>query len=187
MPRDSAVGVDRELKKALLGVNGTALAVALGAAADLAAHALAAGETSRLTTLLDQLHAELIEQRPDRVHLHRHPTRRLPNTRNIRLDGVIGRELLEAAPGVAASTGSACHAPLRIGQSIVAEAPVFPGQFVPKNALWAHTQFTVNFPGGLPLMAGATYTWRVRLDGDDSHVWATTFHVAGNPPPPVIG
>jgi len=44
------------------------------------------------------------------VHLHGHPTLRLPNTLNIRIDHVVGRDLLAAAPSVAASTGSACHA-----------------------------------------------------------------------------
>ena len=38
------------------------------------------------------------------------PTLRLPNTLNIRIDHVVGRDLLAAAPGVGASTGSACHA-----------------------------------------------------------------------------
>ncbi|GGY00397.1 hypothetical protein GCM10010358_62710 [Streptomyces minutiscleroticus] len=34
---------------------------------------------------------------------------RLPNTLNVSIDGVVGRDLLAAAPGVAASTGSACR------------------------------------------------------------------------------
>ncbi|MEO6143114.1 MAG: cysteine desulfurase family protein [Dermatophilaceae bacterium] len=92
------------------GTENVAFAVALGAAADLAAHALAAGETSRLTKLRDQLHAEITERLPHRIHLHGHPTQRLPNTLNIGIDHISGRDLLEATPGVAASTGSACHA-----------------------------------------------------------------------------
>ena len=98
------------------GTENVALAVALGAAADLAADALEAGETARLTSLRDQLQAELSERLPDLVHLvhpvhlHGHPTLRLPNTLNIRIDHVVGRDLLAAAPSVAASTGSACHA-----------------------------------------------------------------------------
>ena len=108
------------------GTENVALAAALGAAADLAADALEAGETARLTSLRDQLQAELSERLPDRVHLvhpvlvhpflvhpvhlHGHPTLRLPNTLNIRIDHVVGRDLLAAAPSVAASTGSACHA-----------------------------------------------------------------------------
>lgn len=92
------------------GTENIALAAALGVAADLAAQALQAGETTRLTRLRDQLQAELVQRLPDRVHLHGHPTLRLPNTLNIRIDNVSGRDLLAAAAGVAASTGSACHA-----------------------------------------------------------------------------
>jgi cysteine desulfurase len=91
------------------GTENVALAAALGAAAELAASGLAAGETGRLTGLRDQLHAELNERLPGRVHLHGHPTLRLPNTLNIGIDDAIGRELLAAAPDVACSTGSACH------------------------------------------------------------------------------
>jgi cysteine desulfurase len=39
-----------------------------------------------------------------------HPTDRLPNTLNVLFPGVSGRRVLEACPGVLASTGSACHA-----------------------------------------------------------------------------
>jgi cysteine desulfurase len=91
------------------GTENVALAAALGAAADLAARSLAADETARLTRLRDQLQAELTERLPARVHLHGHPTLRLPNTLNIGIDDVVGRELLAAAPDVAGSTGSACH------------------------------------------------------------------------------
>lgn len=95
------------------GTENVALAAALGVAADLAADALEAGETTRLTSLRDQLQAELSERFSDLghlVHLHGHPTLRLPNTLNIRIGQVVGRDLLTASPGVAASTGSACHA-----------------------------------------------------------------------------
>jgi cysteine desulfurase len=37
------------------------------------------------------------------------PVDRLPNTLNIRFPGVSGNALLAACPGIAASTGSACH------------------------------------------------------------------------------
>ena len=91
------------------GTENVALAAALGEAADLAARGLAADEMARLTRLRDQLQADLTERLPARVHLHGHPTLRLPNTLNIGIDGVIGRHLLAAAPEIAASTGSACH------------------------------------------------------------------------------
>ena len=92
------------------GTENVALAAALGAAADLAADALKSDETTRLTSLRDQLQAELTERLPGAVHLHGHPTLRLPNTLNIRIGHVVGRDLLTAASCVAASTGSACHA-----------------------------------------------------------------------------
>jgi cysteine desulfurase len=91
------------------GTENVALAVALGAAAEVAEQVLAAGEDARLTALRDQLHAELDGRLRGRVHLHGHPTRRLPNTLNVRVDGLTGPELLAAAPDVAASTGAACH------------------------------------------------------------------------------
>jgi cysteine desulfurase len=50
---------------------------------------------------------------PGRVHRNGHPTRRLPNTLNISIDGVLGHALLAAAPEIAASTGSACHSGAR--------------------------------------------------------------------------
>jgi cysteine desulfurase len=43
------------------------------------------------------------------VHLNGHPSRRLPNTLNITITGMLGTDLLAAVPEVAASTGSACH------------------------------------------------------------------------------
>ncbi|MEV4266391.1 hypothetical protein [Kribbella sp. NPDC049584] len=77
--------------------------------------------------------------------------------------------------------------PLRIGQSVVAEKPAIPGQYVPEKTLWSRTQAISTFPNGLPLRAGAAYTWSVRIDGDDAHVWKTGFYVVGAPPGPVIG
>jgi hypothetical protein len=78
-------------------------------------------------------------------------------------------------------------APLRIGQNVVANKPMIPGQALPNKILWAHSQLVLNFPGGLALAAGAAYTWRVRIDNDDSRGWAATFFVAGPPQGPVIG
>lgn len=44
------------------------------------------------------------------VALNGHPEHRLPNTLNASFVGMVGAELLERLEGVAASTGSACHA-----------------------------------------------------------------------------
>ncbi|MER6277924.1 cysteine desulfurase family protein [Streptomyces sp900105245] len=91
------------------GTENVALAVALGAAARIAAHELDDGTPDWIATLRDTLHQRLRTALPGRVHLHGPEKARLPNTLNVRIDGVLGHELLAAAPGVAASTGSACH------------------------------------------------------------------------------
>jgi cysteine desulfurase len=82
--------------------------VALGEAARLARTTLAQ-EAARMTALRDHLHGLLAAAIPG-LHLNGHPTERLPNTLNISFPGVAGWQLLAAAPAVAASTGSACHA-----------------------------------------------------------------------------
>jgi cysteine desulfurase len=46
----------------------------------------------------------------DKMTLNGHPTERLPNTLNVNFVGRVGAEVLATLPGVAASTGSACHA-----------------------------------------------------------------------------
>ncbi|MFI7642339.1 cysteine desulfurase family protein [Nonomuraea sp. NPDC049400] len=91
------------------GTENVALAAALGIATDLAARDLADGEPARLTALRDDLHRRLADGLPGRVHLNGPAERRLPNTLNVSIDGVLGHDLLTAAPQLAASTGSACH------------------------------------------------------------------------------
>jgi len=91
------------------GTENVALITALGAAADLATAGLAAGEPDRLAQLRDTLQKRLEAGLPGRIHLNGHPSRRLPHTLNVRIDGVAGDTLLAAVPGIAASTGSACH------------------------------------------------------------------------------
>jgi cysteine desulfurase len=92
------------------GTEDVSYAVALGAAAELAAADLAAGEPERQRRLRDDLHHLLAERLPGRVLLNGHPTQRLPNTANLALTPNRGDDILAAAPGIAASTGSACHA-----------------------------------------------------------------------------
>jgi cysteine desulfurase len=91
------------------GTENVALAVALGAAADLAGGELAAGGPDRLRALRDELHRRLEAALPGRVLLNGPAADRLPNTLNVSIDGTRGHDLLAAAPQVAASTGSACH------------------------------------------------------------------------------
>lgn len=45
----------------------------------------------------------------DRLSLNGHPEWRLPNTLNVNFAGISGTDLLSRVPGIAASTGSACH------------------------------------------------------------------------------
>jgi cysteine desulfurase len=87
----------------------TSFAVALGTAAQLAADDLAAGGHHRIQDLRDRLHRRLDAGLPDRVLLNGPAEGRLPNTLNISIRGVAGHSLLAATPGIAASTGSACH------------------------------------------------------------------------------
>src|SRR5262249_32578396 len=81
--------------------------VALGEACRVARHGLPAA-TARLKELRDRLWARLRDGLGERVVLNGHPERRLPNTLNCNLVGHVGAELLEAVPGGAAATGSAC-------------------------------------------------------------------------------
>ena len=91
------------------GTESVALAVALGAAADLARTELDAGGGDRIRILRDLLHHRLEVLLPGRVQLNGHRDRRLPNTLNVSITGVAGDDLLAATPGIAAATGSACH------------------------------------------------------------------------------
>ncbi len=50
-----------------------------------------------------------LKSRVGGLEMNGHPTARLPNTLSVRFPGVAGDAVLAAAPGIAASTGSACH------------------------------------------------------------------------------
>jgi cysteine desulfurase len=90
------------------GTENVAFAVALGKAVEIACTQLPTS-MERLCRLRDYLQEQLEQAFPQRVHLNGHPTKRLPNTLNISIDGVVGEEVLAATPGIASSTGSACH------------------------------------------------------------------------------
>jgi len=83
-------------------------AVAMGVSCELAAASLARGEPERQRALRDDLHRRL--EAGAGVTLNGPREERLPNTLNVSFPGVSGNRLLEAAPEIAASTGSACHA-----------------------------------------------------------------------------
>jgi cysteine desulfurase len=80
--------------------------VGLGAACELAERQM---DVAAMTRLRDHFWQRLRERFGDRVVLHGHPERRLPNTLNVGFPGHLGPEILSRIDGLAASTGSACH------------------------------------------------------------------------------
>lgn len=82
--------------------------VGLGKACEIAHHELS-GYERMIKTLRDRLHSRIVAGLGERVHLNGHPDKRLPNTLNISIHGIVGEELLDDIPEIAASTGAACH------------------------------------------------------------------------------
>ncbi len=64
----------------------------------------------RVQALRDRLWQQLQAHFAGRVVLNGHPEHRLPNTLNVAFVGRVGADILAGLDGVAASTGSACHA-----------------------------------------------------------------------------
>jgi cysteine desulfurase len=89
------------------GTENVASIVGLGAACTVARQSLAA-ESERVQKLRDRLWTGLKTEIPA-IRLNGHPTERLPNTLNVLFPGVRSSALLEAAPAIAVSAGSACH------------------------------------------------------------------------------
>jgi cysteine desulfurase len=118
------------------GTENVAGIVALGKACELAAASLPQSE-ERLRHLRDYLHALLERALPGRVHLNGHPSERLPNTLNVSIDGIVGEELLAATPGLASSTGSACH------EGSTEPSPVLTAMRVPRERALAALRLTV--------------------------------------------
>jgi cysteine desulfurase len=89
------------------GTENVASIVGLGAACELAGRRLAS-DGPRLVALRDTFWEQLRDAIPGMV---RHtPQNSLPNTLMVSFPDVLGRSVLAASPGLAASTGSACHA-----------------------------------------------------------------------------
>jgi cysteine desulfurase len=89
------------------GTESALLAVGLGAACALAEDL---EPMERVRALRDRLWRSLQDRFGDRVALNGHTELRLPNTLNVSFVGMVGAEILAGLDGVAASTGSACHA-----------------------------------------------------------------------------
>ena len=98
--------------------------VGLGKAAELAVSSLP-GATDRLKQLRDRLHQKLSAGLGEKIVLNGHAERRLPNTLNVNFVGHVGSDLLEKVPGLAASTGSACH------EGKVSQSPVLCAMGIP--------------------------------------------------------
>ncbi|HVJ80380.1 MAG TPA: cysteine desulfurase family protein [Planctomycetia bacterium] len=89
------------------GTEATAQIAALGAACAAAKAWLP--EAARQKALRDRFWSLMRERFGARVTLHAEQADRLPNTLFVSFLGVRGAEALAATPGIAASTGSACH------------------------------------------------------------------------------
>ena len=98
-------GHERGLRSGSLNVAGI---VGLGAAARIAVEERVS-ESARVAVLRDRLVAELGAQLPG-VQQNGDPTRRLPNTANIRFDEADAEAVMSNMDPVAVSTGSACSA-----------------------------------------------------------------------------
>lgn len=92
------------------GTENVPYVVGLGAACDIARDALP-NYDKEVKHLRDRLQDRLeTGLGKDKVKLNGHPGRRLPNTLNMSIRGIVSEELLSQIPRIAASTGAACHA-----------------------------------------------------------------------------
>ncbi len=89
------------------GTENIILAVGLGKACELAAASLS---HLKIWELRDYFWSELSKYFRSSIVLNGHPEERLPNTLNVSFVGKLGQDILAKIPGLAASTGSACHA-----------------------------------------------------------------------------
>ena len=101
------------------GTHAASLIVGLGVACDLARREQES-DALRMAALRDRLQSLLQADLPGLV-VNGHHARRLPHTLNVSLPGLLGLHWLQAAPGVAATTGAACHSD-RVEPSAVMKA-----------------------------------------------------------------
>ena len=122
------------------GTENVLLAVALGAACDAARKWVG---MPQVRVLRDRFWEGLRGIFGEKVTLNGPPAARLPNTLNVNFVGRVGAEVLSTLPGVAASTGSACHA------GSVALSPVLAAMGVPPEEGMGAVRFSL----------GRTTTW----------------------------
>ena len=116
------------------GTESALLAAALGEACRLASDRTA---MVRIGKLRDRFWSALRQRFGDRVVLNGHPEARLPNTLNVSFVGRDGAEVLARLDGVAASTGSACHA------GRVELSPVLAAMRVPEHVGMGAVRFSL--------------------------------------------
>jgi cysteine desulfurase len=116
------------------GTESALLASGLGAACTLA---LAADRNDEIRRLRNRLWTGLRAAFGEQVRLNGHPSLRLPNTLNVSFVGRGGAEILARLDGVAASTGSACHA------GRVELSPVLAAMGVPPNVGMGAIRFSL--------------------------------------------
>lgn len=121
LPFTLGAGHERGLRP---GTENVAYIVGLGVACEIAARDLQS-VAERTRRLRDDLWERLVAAVPG-IELNGHRTLRLPNTLNVRFPQVSGNDVLAGAPGIAASTGSACHAGHESASAVILAMGVAP-------------------------------------------------------------
>src|SRR5207248_1700872 len=103
LPLIDGGGQERGLRSGTLP---TPLCVGLGHAAALAADEMA-DEAARIRTMRDRLETHLTGRIPG-LRINSDTAHRLPGNLNVSFPGLTAPQLIEAAPSIAISTGSAC-------------------------------------------------------------------------------
>ena len=110
------------------GTENVAAIVGLGVACEIAGRDMEI-VGARVAGLRDELWERLAAAVPG-IQLNGHRTLRLPNTLNVRFPGASGNAILDGAPAIAASTGSACHAGRESASAVVLAMAVAPDEAI---------------------------------------------------------
>jgi cysteine desulfurase len=116
------------------GTESALLTAALGEACALVTNHT---DQQRTKHLRDHFWNSLKQRFGHRIVLNGHRQQRLPNTLNVSFVGLVGADILAALKGVAASTGSACHA------GRVELSPVLAAMKVPEEAGMGALRFSL--------------------------------------------
>jgi len=116
---------------------GTESALLAGALGRACATVPGPADIERIRALRDRLWAGIRERFGADAVLNGHPEERLPNTLNVGFRGRTGDSILASLPGVAASTGSACHA------GVVEISPVLAAMAVPLDVAAGAVRFSL--------------------------------------------